>query len=475
MPARRKFLKSNTTELNNIITAFERIVLVYPQISFTLHSNGTELFNLRSCSYRQRIVEVFGKRLNQDLLPIDVDTTLCHIHGFVGKPEAARKKAPHQYFFVNERYMKHPYFHKAVLTAFDRLIPQGEQVPYFLYFDVPAENIDVNIHPTKTEVKFENEQAIWQILLAAVKEAVGRFNDIPAIDFDTEGKPDIPVFNPNTGTAAPKIDFNPNYNPFKQSSSVKTSAPDGWEELYTDLGSGGEIRQSKLFDQNEDEMITSSLGNGTNAVEEGSIIPSAVTQPVKESLIEDKAPLHYQYKGCYIMTAVKSGLMIIDQHRAHIRILYEEYLRRLSEHKVHSQKVLFPEMVQFSVSDQVVLDQILPEMAEMGFQLDSLGGGSYAVNGVPAGIEGLNVVTLISDMVASAMESGASAKEEIDQALALSLARNAAIPQGQVLSGLEMDNLVNELFACGNVNYTPSGEPVIAIMKQQDIEHLFHS
>ena len=475
VPARRKFLKSNTTELNNIITAFERIVLVYPQISFTLHSNGTELFNLRSCSYRQRIVEVFGKRLNQDLLPIDVDTTLCHIHGFVGKPEAARKKAPHQYFFVNERYMKHPYFHKAVLTAFDRLIPQGEQVPYFLYFDVPAENIDVNIHPTKTEIKFENEQAIWQILLAAVKEAVGRFNDIPAIDFDTEGKPDIPVFNPNTGTAAPKIDFNPNYNPFKQSSSVKTSAPDGWEELYTDLGSGGEIRQSKLFDQNEDEMITSSLGNGTNAVEEGSIIPSAVTQPVEESLIEDKAPLHYQYKGCYIMTAVKSGLMIIDQHRAHIRILYEEYLRRLSEHKVHSQKVLFPEMVQFSVSDQVVLDQILPEMAEMGFQLDSLGGGSYAVNGVPAGIEGLNVVTLIGDMVASAMESGACAKEEIDQALALSLARNAAIPQGQVLSGLEMDNLVNELFACGNVNYTPSGEPVIAIMKQQDIEHLFHS
>ena len=175
------------------------------------------------------------------------------------------------------------------------------------------------------------------------------------------------------------------------------------------------------------------------------------------------------------MTAVKSGLMIIDQHRAHIRILYEEYLRQLSEHKVHSQKVLFPEMVQFSVSDQVVLDQILPEMAEMGFQLDSLGGGSYAVNGVPAGIEGLNVVALINDMVTSAMESGTSAKVEIDQALALSLARNAAIPQGQVLSSMEMDNIVNELFACSNVNYTPSGEPVIAIMKQQDIEHLFDS
>lgn len=469
VPARRKFLKSNTTELNNIITAFERIVLVYPQISFTLHSNGTELFSLRACNYRQRIVEVFGKRLNQDLLPIDVDTSLCHIHGFVGKPEAARKKTPHQYFFVNDRYMKHPYFHKAVITAFDRLIPQGEQVPYFLYFDVPAENIDVNIHPTKTEIKFENEQAIWQILLAAVKEAVGRFNDIPAIDFDTEGKPDIPVFNPNAGASAPKIDFNPSYNPFKQTARPsKPSAPEGWEDLYAGLDSGGEIRQSKLFEQGEVET----MGSG---MEEGTIISSAVTQSVDETMIEDKAPSHYQYKGCYIMTAVKSGLMIIDQHRAHIRILYEEYLRQLSEHKVHSQKVLFPEMVQFSVSDQTVLDQVLPEMAEMGFQLDSLGGGSYAVNGVPAGIEGLNVIALVNDMVASAMESGTSAKDEIDQTLALSLARNAAIPQGQVLSNVEMDNIVNELFACSNVNYTPSGEPVIAIMKQQDIEHLFDS
>ena len=469
VPARRKFLKSNTTELNNIITAFERIVLVYPQISFTLHSNGTELFSLRSCNYRQRIVEVFGKRLNQDLLPIDVDTSLCHIHGFVGKPEAARKKTPHQYFFVNDRYMKHPYFHKAVITAFDRLIPQGEQIPYFLYFDVPAENIDVNIHPTKTEIKFENEQAIWQILLAAVKEAVGRFNDIPAIDFDTEGKPDIPVFNPNAGASAPKIDFNPSYNPFKQTARPsKPSAPEGWEDLYAGLDSGGEIRQSKLFEQGEVETMDSGM-------EEGTIISSAVTQSVDETMIEDKAPSHYQYKGCYIMTAVKSGLMIIDQHRAHIRILYEEYLRQLSEHKVHSQKVLFPEMVQFSVSDQTILDQVLPEMAEMGFQLDSLGGGSYAVNGVPAGIEGLNVIALVNDMVASALESGTSAKDEIDQTLALSLARNAAIPQGQVLSNVEMDNIVNELFACSNVNYTPSGEPVIAIMKQQDIEHLFDS
>lgn len=468
VPARRKFLKSNTTELNNIITAFERIVLVYPQISFTLHSNGTELFNLRSCSYRQRIVEVFGKRLNQDLLPIGVDTSLCRIHGFVGKPESARKKVLQQYFFVNERYMKHAYFHKAVMTAFDRLIPQGEQIPYFLYFEVPAENIDVNIHPTKTEIKFENEQAIWQILLASVKEAVGKFNDVPSIDFDTEGKPDIPVFNPNGSTSAPKISFNPQYNPFKQSSQPqRTTNTEGWESLYAGLDTNTETPQTDLFGQ-EDTPV----GNVDNGE---TIISSVATAPDATTMIEDKSPTHYQYKGSYIMTAVKSGLMIINQHRAHVRILYEAYLRQLSEHKVHSQKVLFPEMVQFSVSDSVILEHILPEMTEMGFQLDNLGGGSYAVNGVPAGIEGLNAVTLITDMVAAAIESGTHVKEEIDHVLALSLARNAAIPQGQVLSNSEMESIVNELFACSNVNYTPSGTPIIAIMQQHDIEHLFDS
>lgn len=468
VPARRKFLKSNTTELNNIITAFERIVLVYPQISFTLHSNGTELFNLRSCSYRQRIVEVFGKRLNQDLLPIGVDTSLCRIHGFVGKPESARKKVLQQYFFVNERYMKHAYFHKAVMTAFDRLIPQGEQIPYFLYFEVPAENIDVNIHPTKTEIKFENEQAIWQILLASVKESVGKFNDVPSIDFDTEGKPDIPVFNPNGSTSAPKISFNPQYNPFKQSSQPqRTTNTEGWKSLYAGLDTNTETPQTDLFGQ-EDTPV----GNVDNGE---TIISSVATAPDTTAMIEDKSPTHYQYKGSYIMTAVKSGLMIINQHRAHVRILYEAYLRQLSEHKVHSQKVLFPEMVQFSVSDSVILEHILPEMTEMGFQLDNLGGGSYAVNGVPAGIEGLNAVTLITDMVAAAIESGTHVKEEIDHVLALSLARNAAIPQGQVLSNSEMESIVNELFACSNVNYTPSGTPIIAIMQQHDIEHLFDS
>ena len=222
VPARRKFLKSNSTELNNILTAFERIALVNPQITFTFHSNGTEVFNLRAANLRQRILDVFGKRFNQELLPVNVETTMCKVSGFVGKPESARKKGVHQFFFVNGRYMKHPYFNKAVMAAYDRLVPQGEQVPYFLYFDVDPKDIDVNIHPTKTEIKFENEQAIWQILSASVKESIGMFNDVPTIDFDTEDKPDIPVYNPEMSTAAvaPKISLNPGYNPFKSSSST---------------------------------------------------------------------------------------------------------------------------------------------------------------------------------------------------------------------------------------------------------------
>ena len=457
VPARRKFLKSNSTELNNILTAFERIVLVNPQIAFTLHSNNTELFNLKAGNLRQRIIDVFGKRINQDLLPVNVETTMCKISGFVGKPESARKKGAHQFFFVNGRYMKHPYFNKAVMTAYDRLVPQGEQVPYFLYFDVNPNDIDVNIHPTKTEIKFENEQAIWQILMAAVKESIGMFNDVPSIDFDTEDKPDIPVYNPDvvSSASAPKISLNPHYNPFKSSpSSGKPTAvkpvDEQWEQLYEGLNHQDSVeKEADIFESESETEINTS-----------------------QSILAEKSPAHYQYKGKYVMTAVKSGLMIIDQHRAHVRVLYERYLEQIQQQTSHSQKVLFPEVLQFPVSDEVILEKLLPEMSKMGFELDNLGGGSYAVNAIPTGLDGVNPLHLVQDMVFSAKEKGVKALDEVHQSLALTLARNAAIPQGQVLSNEEMETLVNDLFACSNVNYTPDGKNVLCILKQQEIEHL---
>lgn len=448
VPVRRKFLKSNTTELNNILSAFERIVLVYPEVSFTFHNNGVEVFNLKASNTHQRIIDVFGKKINQELLPISVDTTVCRISGFVGKPESARKKGAHQYFFVNGRYMKHGFFHKGVMQAYERLIATGDQIPYFIYFNVEPENIDVNIHPTKTEIKFDNEVAIWQILTAAVKDALGRFSDVTAIDFDVEGKPDIPVFLPTgDGFNAPKVDYNPQYNPFKESGQQvyrRNDVPKDWESLYEGLKPNSS-EQKDFFD---------------------------VEPPSAEGIIEEKAPTHYQYKGRYIMTAVKSGLMIIDQHRAHVRILYDRYMQQMASSGHSSQKMLFPEVVQFPPSDIVMLQKVMPEMEHLGFELSDLGGGSYAVNGVPTGIEGVKIDSLIKDMVTTAMESGSLNTDAINHSLALSLARNAAIPQGQVLSNEEMETIVNELFTTSNVNYTPDGKSILCILKQHEIEQM---
>ena len=461
VPARRKFLKSNATELNNILMAFERIALVYPSVAFTLHSNNTELLNLKEGGFRQRIVDIFGKRLNQDLLPVEVDTTLGHIHGFVGKPESAKKKGAHQYFFVNGRYMKHPYFHKAVQGAFDRLVPVGEQVPYFIYFEVPAADIDVNIHPTKTEIKFENEQAIWQILTAAVKDAIGAFNDVPRIDFDTQGKPEIPVFQQGAMPAMPKVEYNPQYNPFSSTPAErKRKAVNDWQQLYENLKPAGDVQQPIPFTQHQDMLSPDTTPAETSGAGDS------------DTLIADKSPSHYQYKGRYIMTAVKSGLMIIDQHRAHVRILYEHYQTLQKNRQWVSQKLLFPEIIQLTAAEQTVFEHVSAQMEEMGFELTSLGNGSYAVNAIPAGLEGVNPVALVRDMVENADTSSGGIQDEIGNSLALSLARNAAIPVGQILGNEEMEGIINDLFACQNVNYTPDGKPILTILKQQEIDRL---
>lgn len=450
VPARRKFLKTNSTELNNIMTAFERIVLVYPAICFTLHSNGSELLNLRAGSLRQRIADIFGKRFNQEILPIEVETAICKISGFVGKPESARKKGAHEYFFVNGRYMKHPYFHKAVMNAFERLIPTGMQIPYFIYFDINPADIDVNIHPTKTEIKFENEQAVWQILTAAVKDAIGKFCEVPSIDFDTQGKPDIPLYDPTLDVAPPSTSYNPTYNPFKAHSDNSPKVPDKWQKLYEEAIAMPKQETTELFAMPEPE--------------------TPVEKTTEHDIIAEKSPAHYQYKGKYIMTAVKSGLMIIDQQRADVRIRYEKYLEQMKSNTASSQRVLFPEVVQFPPSDTVILKKVMPELTSMGFELTDLGQNSYAINGIPSGLEGLDTVTLLRNMVDDAVEKDADSLEEIKKSLALSMARDAAIPEGQILNNDEMEYVVNELFACSNVNYTPDGKPIIYILPQREIE-----
>ena len=438
VPARRKFLKSNQTELSNILTEFERIALVNPNVSFTLYHNDAELFNLPAIQLRQRIMGVFGKKINQDLLSLDVDTTMVRVSGFVGRPESARKKGARQYFFVNGRYMRHPYFHKAIMDAYEHLIPVGEQVSYFIYFDVDPGNIDVNIHPTKTEIKFENEQAIWQILAAAVKETLGKFNAVPSIDFDTEGMPDIPAFesSPYAGIQPPKTTYNPDYNPFNTSavppSSYSSKPSRDWEQLYEGLEHHSSAQHiQKSYPDDGDYFTAASM--------EQPVTPTLYDHS-EEAAMGEKSSQHYQFKGRFILTSVKSGLMII---------------------------------VQFPVSEVPVLQEIMEDLSYLGFELTDLGGGSYAINGIPSGIEGLNPVELIQSMVHTAMEKGGKVKEEVQSNLALTLAKAAAIVPGQVLTNEEMNGLVDGLFAVATPNYTPDGKTVLSVLQEDELEKLF--
>ena len=470
IPARRKFLKSDAAELNNILTIFERIALVYPEISFTFHVGEMEKYNLRAGQQLQRIVDIFGAKMQQDLVPVGVETTICQLSGFVGKPESSKKKGAKQFFFVNGRYMRHPYFHKAVTQAVERMVPAGEQIPYFLYLDVKPEDIDVNVSPTKTDIKFDNEQTIWQIINAAVKDAIGQFSDIPSIDFNMDNRPEIPVFggeansggvkyNPVGGSGSPKMSVNAGYNPFKtrptQALPVregrKAAAPADWEVFY---------EATKDIAQ---ETTPPDLPTGEEFIEGFQDTDSKTNE-----YLDEKSTVHYQYKGQYIMTAVKSGLLVIDQHRAHVRVLFERFMKQLEKRNAPSQKVLFPEIIAFSSEEEATLQSINDDLLALGFEVTSLGGGSYAINGTPAGMEGINTVKLLQDIISSV---GATAKEAVNSIIAERLANSAAISYGEILEAKEMEQLVADLFLCSNFNYTPSGKNIMTII--DDIEFKF--
>ena len=471
VPARRKFLKSNQTELNNVMAELERVALVHPEIAFSLYHNDVELMNVSQSTMRQRIQHLFGKKLGQELLTVEVDTTLVKISGCVGVPESARKKGAHSFFFVNGRYMRHPYFHKAVMEAYAHLIPVTEQVPYFLYFTVEPSRIDVNIHPTKTEIKFEDEQAIWQILMASVREVLGRSNMAPSIDFDVADCPDIPMMPIGSSPLPPSPTVDGSFNPFKQQEFPRYQRPSfNWEDLYKGTEGatiGREVRFKELPPADDVLYGDSSACSVSQKVPESGMLfeSSAVSAEGNSD--------YYQYKGRYIVTSMKSGLRMIDQHRAHIRVLYQRYLAQLSEQGCASQGLLFPEMFTVSMSQSVVMDQLLEDFLRLGFDISNMGGGSYAIQAVPVDLEGINPIRLVSDMLNDAIEKGDVSKEEIYQSLAFTMARSAAIVVGQVLSLNEMSVLIDELFACEVPAYTPNGKKIFTIISEDEIGERF--
>lgn len=467
LPARRKFLKPNKTEFNNILHEFQRIVLIYPQLSFTLHHNDVEQYNLPVSTFRQRIIAVFGKRYQQQLITIDNNTSLVRVHGYVVRPEFARKRGAHQYFFVNNRYMRHPYFYKAVTEAYAKLIPVGEQVTYFIQLEVDPANIDVNIHPTKTEIKFENEHAIWQILLATIKESLGKFNAVPSIDFDVQDMPDIPVYHERSDapSAPPELTFDPNFNPFNSTGNTKPNSVDG--------SSYQKVPQSDHWESLYEGITPDAAQEGAAASIELPSSSAPIYASAPEEAPQERSNQHYQYKGRYLLTSVKSGLMMIDQHRAHICVLYHRYMKQLEKQQGVSQGVLFPTIFELTPIETPIFEEIHTDLCAVGFDISSLGGGSYAINGIPTGTEGVDVVQLIKDMLDSVQETSTDIKKEVRAPIALTLAKASAIVYGQVLSAEEKERLIDELFACSSPKYTPDGKKVISVLTAEEINKRF--
>jgi DNA mismatch repair protein MutL len=447
IPARRKFLKSDNTEIRHIVNEFQKIVIAHPDIRFSLHHNDAEIYNLVAGNLRQRIIGVFGKQINQDLITLETDTSLINIRGFIGKPENARRTYGEQFFFVNNRFMKHPYFHKAVVEAYQNILP-AEAIPsYFIFMESDPASIDINIHPTKTEIKFEDERSIWQILMASVREALGRFNIVPSLDFENEALVDIPVMRSlNFMPEQPRIDINTQFNPF-----------DGEER--TPERSGFVERFERENTANWEKLYTALEKENEN--------------PEQFEKIKESQRKFFQIKNKYFICPVKSGLMLIDQKRAHERVLYERFLECLSNNRAISQVDMFPVSAELNPADFFILKEIESDLELLGFNIEHTGKNKITINGRPSSsgssdpLEMLEI--LLQDYKNTKAEPSVSAKEKV----AAGMASASAIPYGKILSLGEMEDLFDTLFACKSPNYSPRGKPVISIITLEDIDKRF--
>jgi len=458
IPARRRFLKGESTEFRHILVQFQRIVMCYPDISFSLSHNGHDVYQLPPSNHQKRILHLFGNSIQQNLIPIKTETSLVTINGYIGKPEHAKKTTQHQYFFVNQRFMRHPYFHKAVMMAYDNILAGDTQPSYFIYFDIDPDRIDINVHPTKTEIKFEDSPAVFQIIRAAVKEALGKFNIVPSIDFDQEGSLDIPILNKNAEFRSPQIGINPNYNPFdneedeKQTSYTQSSYKkennnlDNWEQLYAGL----EQTQNDV-EYTENQQLS---------------FPEEKSQQANTGNI-------FMLKNKYIVTPVKSGLMLINKRRAHERILYEQFIMGMQNSHAVSQVSLFPTTLNLSHHDNELLAEIKDDLYSIGFDIQEFGKNSYVINASPAAFENLDPVILIEHFLEIFRGTEGDIKKDAREKIAISMAQAAAIDYVSSLTEYEMKALIDSLFSCQIPNFTPTGKTIIQILGMEEIEKKF--
>lgn len=488
VPARRKFLKKDSVEMSAIMREFERLALVNTGVDFTLISNDTTLHSLMHGPMKKRVCDLFGKNLDKQLIPIETDTSIVSINGFVGLPENARRRNPLQFFMVNGRNMRHPYFHKAVMQCYEKLIPADSQPNYFINLHVDPETIDVNIHPTKNEIKFENEQAIWQILTAAIRDSLGRFNVGPVIDFDREDAPDIPVFNPETDHM-PEVVIDNEYNPFSE--PVPLPSDILGPEFSLPVSHTARREASQPHRQATGNMPTGSRQSAATdwaklyddfmrKRDEGLNTPPDATPGAHAPLpIESDAEVYthsegnaFQYKDTYILTPSHDGLMVIDQHRAHLRVLYDSYIAKAGEQEFVAQATMFPDILELSGAQSTVLADIRERMSELGFVITPRGGNTWSIDGVPSQMADTPARDMVLGMIDNITSTGLDPAAAMHEQFALSMARAGAIRRGQPLSTDEIDRLLSDLFRSSAPALTPDGKKIFAIISTDYISRL---
>lgn len=465
IPARRNFLKSDHVELKHIIDEFERVALAHPTIHFVLISNGAEIFNLPSSNYRQRIVNIFGGKTNEKLVPVNEETEIITISGFVGKPEFAKKNRSEQFFLVNDRFIKSSFLHHAVMSAYEGLLKDANQPSYFLYLQVPTHTIDINIHPTKTEVKFDDEQALYAILRSAVKHSLGMFNVAPVLDFDRDANLDTPYAYKDVKSDMPIIQVDSTFNPFatetKKSSSSsnvgsgfstyrKQDTSSKWESLYVGL-----------------KQDTFEVDNHTFETEE------AVTSKLFDDELTETKTLLYQLNRKYIINSIKSGLLVIHQNRAHQRILYEQFLTNITIHHASSQQLIFPLCLHLGREEVLYLKDLQPNLEGIGFVFESIALDEVKIVGLPVQVKESEVLDILNDLIHNLQQNLPEDSFSLSDSIAKFMAKSVAVKSGKIMNETEMSAIVNSLFGCKEPNFSPFNQPIFITLTTEELDKRF--